>query len=458
MPFAVMLRTGCWGLLSLSILTAIAHWPVAYGQAAEALTLDQALTLALEHNPTIQASHEEVKRSDAEYDRATGAFFPKINVSGTYTNTNRPSQAFGILLDQGRFTAADFAIPKLNNPGTLENFNSAISLNQPVYNGGRELLGLELAETEQSIAQEGLEDTRQRILFQVAASYHALALAKVALRIAEETVAIAKDNLVRIVARYRRGIAVKSDVLQARVRLAAHREDVVRARQRVAVANIRLRHAIGVDYDVDTAESLSPESPPALDRARLMQMAMAQRPDYRRLQAQLHQADLAVQKAKSAFFPNLNLQANYELNATAPFSPNGSNNYSVFGILSLNLFNGLSDAATVRKTQAQVEKVRHLLDATRRRIEVEVMEASSQVTAAAERLTVTEQAVEQADEHLRIMRNRYTSGLAPVLDLLTAELILRRAKLDRVQALYDLHVSQARLDLVTGAVSRRENS
>ena len=207
---------------------------------------------------------------------------------------------------------------------------------------------------------------------------------------------------------------------------------------------------------MDTADSLTPTTPPALDHTQLVSLAMEQRPDFRRLKAQLQQAGLAVKMAKSAFFPNLNLQANYELNATAPFGPNGSNNYSVFGIVSLNLFNGLSDAAHVRKTRAQVEKVRHLLEAKRRRIEVEVLEASSQVTSAAERLAVTEQAVDQAEEHLRIMRNRYTSGLAPVLDLLTAELVLRQAKLNRVQALYDLHVSEARLHLATGSLYRSD--
>ncbi|RMH05625.1 MAG: TolC family protein [Nitrospirae bacterium] len=427
----------------LSIAISPAH-------AAEQLTLADALRLASQHNPTIQASRQEIKTALAQYEIARGAFLPRLTATGTYVNTNRPSQAFGILLDQGRFTAADFAINSLNNPGLTENFQSSIRLEQPVYNGGRELLGIALAEVGQTVSQEHLEETRQHMLFQVATAYYNLALAKVHVGVAKETLDIAKANLRHILSRYREGTTVKSDVLHARVRLAAHQEQVVRATQRVAVAQLRLQHAIGIDEEIDTVETLTGGPLPPLNRQQLITTALAQRPDYRQLRAEMARAELAVRLAQSTFLPSMNLHANYELNATAPFSPNGSNNYAIFGIISLNLFNGLVDMANVRKAKAQAKKIQHLLEATRRRIEVEVVEASSQLTAAAERLRVTQQAIDEAKENLRIVRNRYDTGLASVLELFTAELILREAKILRLRALYDFHVNRARLDLVTG--------
>ncbi len=422
--------------------------------AAEPLSLQQALQLAIQHNPTLQSSREEVNISDAQKDMALAAFLPRIDATGTYTNTNQPSKAFGILLDQGRFTAADFAIPSLNNPGLTENFSSALRLTQPLYNGGRNLLNMEISDIGQTVSAEGLESTRQTVLFRVTQAYFNLALAKLSLAIAQETVQIAISNAKHIAIRYRDGVVVKSDLLQAKVRLASHRQDEIRAKQFVRVAKLTLRHTIGMNDAVDISETLrdAPATVPNLEN--LISTALESRPDYRQTIAQLRQADLAVDLAKSVYRPIVNLQANYELNNTAPFSPNGSNNYSVFGILSLNLFHGLGDAAAIRKAEARAEKARQLLEAKRRRIEVEVVDASSQFISASERLKVTDQAITQAEENLRIVRNRYNEGLASVLDLLTAELVLKQAKRNRMRALYDVRISQARMDFVTGTVQK----
>ncbi len=442
------------GILALTVIFFIVVCGKGLSVAAEALSLRQALQLAIQHNPTLQSSREEIKVTEAQKDMALAAFLPRIDATGTYTNTNQPSKAFGILLDQGRFTTADFAIPTLNNPGLKENFTSALSLTQSIYNGGRNLLNMEISDIGQTVSEEGLESTRQEILFRVTRAYFNLALAKLSLTIAQEAVQIAKTNARKIAIRYRDGVVVKSDLLQAQVRLADHRQNEIRVQQMIRVARLTFRHAIGTHNDVDVSETLSYTPFSSLDLEDLTSTALESRPDYRQTIAKLQQADLAVHLARSVYLPTLNLQANYELNTTAPFSPNGSNNYSVFGILSVNLFHGLSDAAAVRKAEAQAEKSRQLLEAKRRNIEVEVVGASSQVISASERLKVTEQAITQAEENLRILRNRYNEGLAPVLDLLTAELVLNQAKRNRMHALYDFQISRARLDFVTGTFQK----
>jgi outer membrane protein TolC len=395
-----------------------------------------------------------MQASDAQRSIATGAYLPKVEAVEAWTNTNNPTLAFGTLLNQGRFTQADFNTTKLNRPNTVENYRTAIIATQPVYNGGREGIGVRLATIGQAVSAEGLESQRQQVLYTVTKSYYDLVLAKAVLGVARETVQIAEANLKAIQSRYQGGATVKSDVLQAQVRLASHREEVIRADRAVHVAAIALRNAIGLDEDVDVIEILTVSEA----ESRLLENAIAQsleaRPDYRKLAAELDKADAGIDMAKSAYRPAFNLQASYELNNTAPFSSNGSNNYIALGVLSLNLFNGGTDAAHVRKARAEVERARALLMAKRRDIEVEVVDAYYALAAARERIAVTETVVLQAEESLRILRNRYNSGIAPVIDLLTAELILAQAKQSRTQALYDERVGRSRLDLVTGQLQK----
>ena len=419
-------------------------------QTVRLLTLEDALTLAREHSPVLKASRQDVQAAAAQQTIAASAYLPRVDVSETFTNTNNPSQAFGLLLNQGRFTQADFNTPTLNRPGATENYRAAVTLVQPVYNGGRERLGVSMAEIGQAGSQESLEHAQQRVLFAVTKAYYDLVMTKTVLGAVRETVQIAEANLKQIQSRYKGGLAVKSDLLQAEVRLATLREEAIRADQASRVSAIALRHAIGLNEEVDAAKTLQIEEARTLDLHALVARAIEQRPDFRALAADLQKAHIGVQMARSAYLPNFNLQTSYELNNTAPFSPNGSNNYVALGVLSLNLFNGMGDQAQVRKAKAQEEKARELMEAKRREIEVDVVDAYYAQAAASERIVVSQSAVMQAEENLRIIGNRYQSGIAPVIDLLTAELALNQAKQNRIRAAYDLQLGRAKLQLMTG--------
>lgn len=440
-------RRQWWVIVACALTVAIGVTPAG---AARTLTLEEALDLADQHSPILRASRQDVQAAEAQQRIAQAAYLPKLDAIEAWANTNNPAQAFAFLLNQGRFTQAGFDINSLNRPGSTENYRSALSLVQPIYNGGREQLGTRMAELGYRASEEGVERTRQRVLFQVTKAYFDLVLSKSVQRIAGETVQIAESDAKQIAVRYKSGATVKSDVLQTEVRLASLREEAIRAEQAVRIAAVTLRHAIGLDEEVDTSGTLASEATPEVRLEAVLVGAFQARPDYRELGAELRKAALGTKLAKSSYLPNVNLQGSYENNSTFPLGPNGQSNYGAFGVFTVNLFNGLSDAAQVRKARAQEEKVREQLEAKRREIEVEVVEAFYAVEAARERIAVSESAVAQAEENLRIIGNRYNSGIASVLDLLTAEVVLNQAKQNRLRAFYDAQIGEARLDLVTG--------
>jgi outer membrane protein TolC len=428
--------------------------PASPADAVRELTLDQALELAEQQSPVLRASRQDLQSADAQRAIAKAAYLPRVDAVEGWTNTNNPAQAFGILLNQGRFTQAGLDINTLNRPGSIENYRSALNLTQPIYNGGREGLGMRVADLGQVASEEGFESTRQRVLYTVTKAYYDLVLTKGVLKIARETVHIAEANAKQIGSRFKAGSTVKSDVLQAEVRLAAVREEAIRAEQMVRIAGVALRHAIGLDEPVDVNEMLVGGATSQQPLEAVVASALDDRPDYRMLGAELRKAEMQTKLAKSTYLPNFNLQGSFENNSTFPLGPNGQNNYGAFGVFSVNLFNGMSDAAHVRKAKALEEKSREIMAAKRREIEVEVVEAYYGLAAARERIAVTESAVAQGEENLRILRNRYESGIASVIDLLTAELVLNQAKQNRLRALYDERVGQARQQLAAGQFLR----
>ena len=80
-------------------------------------------------------------------------------------------------------------------------------------------------------------------------------------------------------------------------------------------------------------------------------------------------------------------------------------------------------------------------------------EAILNLKTAHERLRVAQATLSQARESLRLIRLRYETGIAILLELLTAEDALKSAGLNRVGALFDTHLAQAGLELALGTIS-----
>jgi outer membrane protein TolC len=86
----------------------------------------------------------------------------------------------------------------------------------------------------------------------------------------------------------------------------------------------------------------------------------------------------------------------------------------------------------------------------RDQIVVEVARAYHQYRTAVQQLEVTEAALSQAEEALRIIQDRYEAGLTTVTDLLRAETALVRARMNVTTATGAQYISYASILLATG--------
>jgi outer membrane protein TolC len=85
-------------------------------------------------------------------------------------------------------------------------------------------------------------------------------------------------------------------------------------------------------------------------------------------------------------------------------------------------------------------------------VRVETEQAYLEARSAWQRIAVAEKAVEQAEEGLRIVKNRYNNGLLTIVDLLDAEVTLQRARTRLFQSLHDHKVARIRLTLAAGVL------
>jgi outer membrane protein len=437
------------GLLMTAGLTGAGAAPAAD------LGLSDAVRTALDSHPALRAAGHQVAAAGAGVDQARAGFLPRVDLSEGLTRSDNPVYAFGSLLNQGRFTAADFALDRLNHPDAVTNWRTNLSGSLPLFVGGRTYLGYRQAQIGREAAELGRVRLEQEIIFGVVRAYHTVLLAEEARATVEDAVRTAEANLAAAEARVEAGVVVASDALAARVRVARLQEEAIAAASQVRLSHAALNEAMGLPLDRPQPVRGRMELPLALyDRLDgLEEQARQQRPDYRQAWLEEQRLEQEVLKAKGALLPTLHLASNYEINTSRPASE-GQDNWSVGLLLNLNLFNGGGDRARILEAQENHKRMSALKERLGNAIGLEVHEAFLAHRSARDRVAVARQAVTAAVESLRIVRERYDAGLTTILELLDSETALTAARMSLTRTLYDATVGQARLELCLGRLDR----
>jgi outer membrane protein len=419
--------------------------------AAGPLTLEQAARLALDKNPAAEASASKVKAAQARIDQTRGGYLPKVNYQESFATSNNPVFVFGSLLTQRQFTEKNFALDALNRPDFLNNFQSQLVVDQVVYDAGQTRWQRQGARLGSDVVKEDDRLTKMRLVAGVARAYLDAQLAAEGVKVAREAVRSAEADLARAEAVRSAGMATEADVLSVRVHLAAVKEQEIRRGYDLQVARAALNQALGLPLDepheLTTALAAAPLS--GLAVADQEGLALKSRPESRQTELAAQLAENQVSAARASYLPQVSLRGVFEADRQRFVTRAGSNWF--FGAtLRWNLFNGYADRARIAEaseTLAGARAQRKYYDSA---IRLEVRKAMADAQAARERIDVTSSAVSQAEESLRITRNRYEAGLATITDLLRNETALLEVRTRRLAAVHDQRLAVVALEMARG--------
>ncbi len=153
-------------------------------------------------------------------------------------------------------------------------------------------------------------------------------------------------------------------------------------------------------------------------------------------------------KRRAANLPSFDIVSNYEIN-TESFETS-ADNYTIGAVISFNLFSGYRDSAKTREAEASLREVKALRRYLSQQVSIETKQAFLLAQSAWRRIRVAEAAVDQAEEALRIISNRYREGLLTILDLLNGELAVQQARTNRFRSLHDYQAARVQLALAVG--------
>jgi outer membrane protein len=418
----------------------------------ESLTLSEAIKIAVEQNPEIKAARFQVDMIKSEVAQARSGFFPQIYFTETFNRTTNPMWATGAKMLQGNLTQADFDLDKLNDPEAINNFTSAVSMSWSVYDGGQTTIGWKQAKQNHAAASLMLKRAGQEVITRTAKAYVNLLLARENLAVIDQTLETAKANLKMVRSRFESGFVVKSDFLRANVRIADLEQQRLEAESHVKVARAMLNAAMGMPTD-KPLHLVTPFKKCAETKGPVehwITIALSNRPDLERIRYQEDIAKKEIDKSRAGHLPDLELVGNYEINSE-DYSDT-ENNYAIGAVMRLNLFSGHRISAKTKAAKSSFFRIQQFRKNMELNVGVQARESFLKAQSAWKRIQVAKTAVEQAEEGLRIVRNRYNNGLLTIVGLLDAETAYQQARTSHFKALHDYKVARIQLALAAGTI------
>jgi outer membrane protein TolC len=413
------------------------------------LSLADAIARARAQNPDARSTAAAAREAAQRVTQARSGYLPKVDVAESWQRGNQPVFVFSSLLAQRQFTAADFALGALNHPHAVDNFRSAVMIEQSLFDGATRAnvaaagIGRDMAATNRTMVDHDLAASVTtaygRVLVAAAASQSATAATESA-RADRELAGNRRDA----------GLATDADVLQLDVHLSRTREQQIRAASDERMARAQLNQLMG--DPLGQAFALDRSSLAAAidttDLASLEEEAVKNRPDVALAALQERLAGANETAARAAFLPQVAAQGGWEFNGGEWATRSSS--WVVGAVARINLFHGFADKA--RLAEAREQATRGALERgkveTAARLDVHIAVARLDAARASE--AVGRAAVEQARESRRIIRDRYEAGLADVSSLLRAAEAVVQAETQQTAAQVAVLTETAALERTLG--------
>lgn len=404
--------------------------------AGRTISLEDAIRIALETQPQIQARLFDYGAARFRVDQAFAPLLPQLTGTVSVSRSNTIA-----LSTTGGGTAA---IPIRR--GLDDTFLAQVALSQLLFDFGKTAASVDVARKLAEVSRQDVELQRQLIALAVKEAYTNILFGQRLVGVQRQALERAELNLRSARGFFDVGARPKSDVARAEVDVANARLDSIRAANAERLARVALNTAMGLPANVkfDPVDNLVYQKA-GIPGGDLMAEALRQRPEYRQSQLRVEGADAALRRTFRDFFPDVVGTGTY-----AGVRTDLNESWTLGLSLNWPLFDGGNRIARYREAQANLDASHARLRALALEIGREVEQAFLVVTETEERIQAAQTAVVSAQENFRLAQGRFDAGVGTIIELTDAQLALTQAQNTEAQALADHRISLARLERALG--------
>jgi outer membrane protein len=415
--------------------------------APRVLRLEDALSTALEHQPTVLQARAQTEAAAGRVEQARSAYLPQVTGTAAYQRVHSSSSAGG----STAVTTTGTGTVGFSSSGTFNSFSAGVNATQLIYDFGTTIDRTKSAAQTRDAQQYSERTAKQQAMLQVRQSFFQAHEQRSLITVAQEAIANQERHLAQIQGFVEQGIRPEIDLAQARTDLANARVQLINAQAAYTTAKAQLNQAMGVQGPLDFDVSEEPLPAVAEENesvTRLASIAAESRPELRALERQQRAAELTLSAIRGQYGPTLSALGG--VNEVGTSLDTLGLRWNVGVALNWPLFQGGLTAGQSREAKANIDVAKAQITQQQLQIRVDVETASLAVQTAKVVITAAADATLNAREQLRLAEGRYESGVGSIIELNDAQLALQNAEAQSVQAETSLALARAQLLLALG--------
>ncbi|PWU06030.1 MAG: hypothetical protein C5B51_13130 [Terriglobia bacterium] len=422
------------------------------GWGQEVLTLDQAISMALENNRTLRSSALEVRKAQDKLNANRTRQFPSINF---YALGAQQLQSFDFTLQKGVLGTYSGTGPLPSEDVHLTTPREPTGMFmgrvvQPLSSLIRIRRNLDTLKTGVELAREQTRADRQKVAREVKRVYYALQQVESSMRSTHQTVVLYQE-LARLTQNYViQQVALKSDSLEVETRLAKAEQSESLLLDQRTTGQEQLNQLLG--RDVLTGFQIQPIADAmddSFDLAAARQRALEQRPEVRQAKLRQTQAEQDLRAKKAEYIPDLSAEVNsLSFLNFGQFFPKQSN--SVGLSVTWEPFDWGRKKHEAAEKQHIVEQARNSQQDAVNSVILDVNDKYRQLRQSRTQLRVTRLSQETALESMRVTKNKFAVESVLLKEVLQVQVSLEQSNSDYQQALLSFWNARAEFERALG--------
>ncbi len=426
------------------------------------ITLEQAVKLSLKNNKQIEEARIQVVRSQAGVRQAKAALFPTATFSTgfSYGNSvfldsindqiinqqidNAPPgttrQQVENQLSQGSISGSNFS-------NQTSSYNTDVSLNYNIYDGGNRGASIRAAEKQLRTSTLNLETIVEQARFETARDYYNLQDGDAQVKIEEAAVADARQTLKDARLLEKAGLGTRFDVLRAEVELAQAQQRLSTAQANQNIARRQLAETLSVSHNTGlaTADPIAEAGTWKLSLPESIVQAFKNRAELEQL---LLQREISAEQrtiALSQIKPTVGATAQYQISDDFEDNFDPSDDYTVGLNIRWLFFDGGAARASAQQSEQDIALAETQFADQRNLIRFAVEQAYFGLQSNKRNINTNTKQVQLAVESLRLARLRFQAGVGTQTDVIDAQTQLTTARGDLLSSIIQYNQSYAQL-------------
>lgn len=392
------------------------------------LSMEQCRDMALTTSEELKQADNRLRQAELDDKIAATARLPKIEGSATGA----------YVLPDIEMTGMELAMRGA--------YMAGLTLTQPIYTGGKISAGRQMARLGRQIADQQLRMTRMDVLVDADNAYWSYIAVRRKVRMLEsystQMDTIYKQTSSAVAA----GMAIENDLLRIEAKRTEIEYQLQRARNGADLCRMALCNVIGAPLDTaiePTDTTFNIESPTA------MSLDIARRPEVGLLEKQIDVNMQRIRDARSEMLPTVGLSAGYSYygniklkgfadmgnGTTVPYTQEFRDGIGIAMLaVKIPIFHWGESRKKLHKARYELDNSQLELQRNMRLMSIEAQQAVQNVEDGYRMIHTAESGLRQAEENLRVIRNRYAAAMSPLTDLLDAQSQWQQAQSNLIEA------------------------